>query len=72
VEVIEECGGTVGYEEGVQTMVSTDEGISQTTTDAGEIKTALDMTKEQMLATGFIMGVDEARYKSMILEFENS
>jgi hypothetical protein len=72
VEVIEQCGGTVGYEEGVQATVYKDEGVSPTTTDAGEIKSVLDKTKERMLATGFIMGADEARYKSMILEFENS
>jgi hypothetical protein len=56
VEVIEQCGGTVGYEEGVRSMVCTDAGISQTTTNAGEVKSVLDKTKEQMLATGFIMG----------------
>jgi hypothetical protein len=72
VEVIEQCGGTVGYEEGVRSMVCTDKGISQTTTDAGQVKTVLEKTKERMLATGFIMGADETRYKSMILEFENS
>jgi hypothetical protein len=72
VEVIEQCGGTVGYEEGVKSMVCTEEGISETTTDVGELKLVLNKTKERMLATGFIMGADEARYKSMILEFENS
>jgi hypothetical protein len=70
--VIEQCGGTVGVEAGMRAMVCATEGISETTTDAQEIATVLEKTKDRMMATGFIMGADESRYRTMILEFENS
>lgn len=56
----------------MRAMVCATEGISEATTDAQEIATVLEKTKDRMMATGFIMGADESRYRTMILEFENS
>ena len=61
VQVLEQCGATIGNETGVGNMVCKELQIRVDTNDADKPKTVVTKTKDRILAIGFILGSDKGR-----------
>jgi hypothetical protein len=72
VQVVEQCGASLGEDPLTRSMVCTDLGYNPTTTDATEIAEIKKTVKDYTLGTALILGADPDRYSSMIRGLKNA
>jgi hypothetical protein len=72
VEVIEQCGASLGEDPLTRTMVCRDIGIQSNTTDATEMARITTTVRDYTLGTAFILGADSGRYSNMIRGLKNA
>ena len=72
LQVLEQCGGTIGDDEGVRSLVFEKLKFDPATTVPGELKLVKDTTREYYLSIGFILRADRSRFGTMIRDFENA
>jgi hypothetical protein len=71
VQVIEQCGASLGKDPLTRKMVCTDLGFNTTTTTATEIAEITKKVRAYTLGTVLILGADPDRYSSMIRGLKN-
>ena len=72
LQVLEQCGATIGNDTGVRNMVCKELQIDVNTNDSDERKIVVTKTKDRILAIGFILGANKGRYSGMVRGFENA
>ena len=72
MQVLNQCGGAIGDEDGVRFIVFKTEGIGEATTDLAELILVSEKSKERLLSVGLLIGADPTRYGPMIQAFYNS
>lgn len=72
VEVIEQCGASLGEDPLTRTMVCKDLGLLEDTTDATEIAIIFKTVRDYTLGTALILGADSDRYSNMIRGLKNA
>ena len=72
VQVLEQCGGTIGTDPGVVQLVCTNLRLSTSTTDPGEVRKITEAVHEYTMAVAFLLGADPARFGTMMREYENA
>ena len=70
--VLEQCGGSVGADYGIQKLFFEEKGINPATASPEEYKMVLAATREQILAMGFLLGADPERYGAMTCDYESA
>ena len=72
VQVVEQCGASLGEDPLVRTMVCKDLGVREGTTDTIEIAQVKARVRDYTLGAAFILGADPDRYSSMIRGLKNA
>jgi hypothetical protein len=72
VQVIEQCGASLGEDPMIRTMVCKDLAYAATTTNAAEIKKISKTVRDYTLGAALILGADPDRYSSMIRGLKNA
>jgi hypothetical protein len=72
VQVIEQCGASLGEDPMIRTLVCKDLDYSPTTTDATEKAEITKTVRDYTLGTAFILGADPERYSSMLRGLKNA
>jgi hypothetical protein len=72
VQVIEQCGSSIGEDPLIRTVVCKDLGYASTTTSPTEIAEIKKTVRDYTLGAGLILGADPERYSSMIRGLKNA
>jgi hypothetical protein len=72
VQVIEQCGASLGEDPLIRKMVCKDLSLSTTTTSVNELATIKSTVRDYALGAALILGADPDRYSSMIRGLKNA
>jgi hypothetical protein len=72
VQVIEQCGASLGEDPMTRTMVCKDLGFMANTTNADELDEITKTVREYTLGAALILGADSERYSGMIRGLKNA
>ena len=72
VQVIEQCGASLGEDPMVRTMVCKDLGYDANTTTVSEISKITTTVRDYTLGVALILGADPARYSNMVRSLKNA
>jgi hypothetical protein len=72
VQVIEQCGSSIGEDPLIRTVVCKDLGYASTTTPPTKIAEIKKTVRDYTLGAGLILGADPERYSSMIRGLKNA
>jgi hypothetical protein len=72
VEVIEQCGASLGEDPLTRIMVCRDLGFQLNTTDATELAQITKTVRDYTLGTALILGADHERYSNMVRGLKNA
>jgi hypothetical protein len=72
VQVIEQCGASLGEDPMIRTMVCKDLGYNEDTTNAAKIAKISVTVRDYTLGAALILGADPERYSSMIRGLKNA
>ena len=71
LEVVEQIGGTIGYDNGIQKLVCTEKGIDPSSASATEKIMVRECVRDRIIATIFVIGLDKRRLGSYHTHLEN-
>jgi hypothetical protein len=71
VDVIEQTGGSVGVDPGIESALITEKGMDATKMSADEVEENKKDAQGRYLAVAFLLGADRNRYGKMVEDLEN-
>jgi hypothetical protein len=72
VQVIEQCGASLGEDPMIRTLVCKDLAYNEDTTDAAKITKITETVRDYTLGAALILGADPERYSGMIRGLKNA